>query len=118
MTVGHVSNVLETITVGHVSNVPGTTESCPTCSLRSPKGSSMQWVTYQSESGPRVAGVRGDVYVDLNRSDPAVPACIKHLVALGPDGVARAGRALAAGDPLPRQPLELLPPVPRPEKII
>ena len=78
----------------------------------------MQWVSYQSETGPRVAGVRGDLYVDMNRSDPAVPACIKHLVALGPDVFARAGRALAAGDPLPQHPFELLPPVPRPEKII
>jgi len=78
----------------------------------------MKLVTYRSEQGPRAAGVRDDGYVDLNRTDPAVPACIKALLAQGAQGIARAERAMAAGEPLPRTDIDLLPPVPSPEKVI
>lgn len=78
----------------------------------------MKLVTYQSEHGPRVAGIRDGNCVDLNWADPAVPACVKALLAQGPEGLARAATALAAGDPFPRHRVELLPPIPRPEKII
>ena len=78
----------------------------------------MKLVTYQSDRGPRVAGVRDGVYVDLNNADPALPACIKAMLAQGPEAIARAADALAAGDPLSPEQVELTPPVPSPEKII
>ena len=78
----------------------------------------MKLVTYRSDRGPRVAGIRDGRYVDLNGADPAVPACIKALLAQGAEGLARAADALSAGDPLPDERPELLPPIPSPEKII
>jgi len=63
----------------------------------------MKLVTYQSEDGPRVAGLRDGDYVDLNRADPAVPACVKALLAQGPEGLGKD--------------VEWLPPIPSPEKI-
>ena len=79
--------------------------------------SSMKLVTYQSDRGPRTAGVRNGTYVDLNRADPAVPACIKALLAQGPEGLARAADALSAGPPMAQEELKLTAPVPSPEKI-
>jgi len=78
----------------------------------------MRLLTCQSPNGPRVAGVRGGTCVDLNRIDRRIPACIKALLAQGPEGLARAAEALAKGDPLPAEQLQLLPPIPSPEKII
>jgi len=78
----------------------------------------MKLITYQSDQGPRVAGVREDGAVDLNRTDPAVPACIKRLLAAGPEMLARAADAAAVGDAVPLEQIELTPPIPTPEKII
>ncbi|HYW78642.1 MAG TPA: fumarylacetoacetate hydrolase family protein [Thermoguttaceae bacterium] len=78
----------------------------------------MKLVTYRSEQGPRTAGVRDDGYIDLNQADPAVPACIKALLVQGAEGIARAEKAMAAGEPLPHADIELLPPIPSPEKVI
>jgi len=78
----------------------------------------MKLITYQSDQGPRVAGVREDGAVDLNRTDPAVPACIKRLLAAGPEMLARAADATAVGDAVPLEQIELTPPIPTPEKII
>ncbi len=41
----------------------------------------MRLVTYESSTGPRVAGLRGGTLVDLNRADPSVPSCVKALLA-------------------------------------
>ncbi len=78
----------------------------------------MKLDTYPSDRGPRVAGVRNGEYVDLGAADVRVPSCIKALLAQGPDGLARAADALAIGDAIPEPQIELLPPVPSPEKII
>ena len=78
----------------------------------------MRLVTYQSSTGPRVAGVRQGMLVDLNLSDASVPACIKALLAQGPDGLRRAEQALAAGKAMPAEGIKLLPPIPSPEKVI
>ncbi len=78
----------------------------------------MKLVTYQSDHGPRVAGLRDGVCVDLNHADPAVPACIKVLLGQGPEGLARAADALAKGDPLAQEEPTLVPAVPSPQKII
>jgi 2-keto-4-pentenoate hydratase/2-oxohepta-3-ene-1,7-dioic acid hydratase in catechol pathway len=78
----------------------------------------MRLVTYQGPDGPRVAGVRGGACIDLNRADPAVPACVKAFLAQGPEGLPRARAALKAGQPVPLEEIKLLPPIPSPEKII
>ena len=57
----------------------------------------MKLVTYQSQEGPRVAGIRDGGLVDLNQADPAVPACVKALLAQGPEGLRRAASALEVG---------------------
>jgi 2-keto-4-pentenoate hydratase/2-oxohepta-3-ene-1,7-dioic acid hydratase in catechol pathway len=78
----------------------------------------MKLISYQSPSGPRVAAVRGDACVDLNRADPAVPACMKALLAQGNEGIQRAQRAMAEGKPLALAELHLTAAVSNPEKII
>jgi 2-keto-4-pentenoate hydratase/2-oxohepta-3-ene-1,7-dioic acid hydratase in catechol pathway len=78
----------------------------------------MRLLTYHSPSGPRVAALRDGACVDLNRADPHIPHCVKALLAQGPEGLARAARALPQGDAIPAEALQLLPPVPSPEKII
>lgn len=78
----------------------------------------MKLLTYQSDQGPRAVGVRDGSYIDLNRADPAVPACIKALLAQGPEAISRAADALAAGEPLPPHQIKPLPPIPSPQKII
>lgn len=78
----------------------------------------MRLISYQSESGPRVAGVRAEGYIDLNHADPSVPACMKQLLGQGPAGLERARAALAKGQPLPKQGVKILAPVPHPQKVI
>jgi 2-keto-4-pentenoate hydratase/2-oxohepta-3-ene-1,7-dioic acid hydratase in catechol pathway len=78
----------------------------------------MRLISFASDSGPRVAGVRPDGrYVDLERADPGLPSEVTQLLALGRDGLRRAAAALAVGQPLEPSHVKLLPPVPRPEKI-
>ncbi|MBW3596257.1 MAG: fumarylacetoacetate hydrolase family protein [Planctomycetes bacterium] len=79
----------------------------------------MQLATYQSDSGPRVAGVRDDGYVDLSSADPQLPAAMSELLALGREGLERTRRAVQSGAPLSAdRPIKLLAPVPRPGKVI
>lgn len=78
----------------------------------------MRLVSYQSDKGPRVAAVCDRGVVDLNKADPAVPSCIKDLLRQGRAGLERAQAALAAGQVIPQEGLKMLPPIPRPEKII
>jgi 2-keto-4-pentenoate hydratase/2-oxohepta-3-ene-1,7-dioic acid hydratase in catechol pathway len=78
----------------------------------------MRLLSYHSPDGPRAAGLRDGGCVDLNHSDPGIPACMKALLAEGPEGLARAAEATSRGELLPLEGLELLPPVPNPEKII
>jgi len=78
----------------------------------------MQLITYYGSNGPRAAGVRGGEFVDLNHADPGVPACIKALLAQGPDGIRRAEVALARGKPIPADQVHMAPLIPNPEKII
>jgi 2-keto-4-pentenoate hydratase/2-oxohepta-3-ene-1,7-dioic acid hydratase in catechol pathway len=78
----------------------------------------MKLLTYLSDTGPRIAALRGGACVDLNRADPHVPAAMKDLLAQGPEGLRRAAQALAAGQALPASGLKLLAPVPDPQKVI
>lgn len=78
----------------------------------------MRLVTYQSSTGPRVAAVRHEMLVDLNQANPSVPRCIKALLAQGAEGMQRARNAETTGLPIPIGSVRLLPPVPKPEKVI
>ena len=77
----------------------------------------MRLVTYQSESGPRVASVRGDSLVDLNQADSTLPATLKGLLGTS-DGLQRAAAAAASGAAFDRIGTRLLAPVPDPGKVI
>ena len=78
----------------------------------------MRLVTYLSASGPRVAGVREGLFVDLNRADGNVPSCTKALLGQGPEGLRRAAAALAAGQAMDPAEVKLAAPVPNPQKVI
>ena len=78
----------------------------------------MRLVSYKSDDGPRVAALCDRGLVDLNRTDPAVPGCVKDLLREGPAGLERARAALTAGEVVPLEGLKMLPPIPRPEKIV
>jgi 2-keto-4-pentenoate hydratase/2-oxohepta-3-ene-1,7-dioic acid hydratase in catechol pathway len=78
----------------------------------------MRLISYLTDEGPRLAGVRQDGYVDLNRTDSSIPAAAKAFLAEGPAAVTRAREALANGDALPPDDLRLAPPIPDPQKII
>ncbi len=79
----------------------------------------MKLITYQSETGPRAAALIDDGRcVDLNRADPRLPACIKALLALGPDAMARSAEAIRRGQPMSIAPNQRVPLIPSPEKVI
>jgi len=78
----------------------------------------MRLVVYQSDRGPRVAGLRDGGIVDLNEADSQVPCCVKELVAQGAEGLVRAQAGLHTGKVISGQGLKLLPPVPRPDKVL
>jgi 2-keto-4-pentenoate hydratase/2-oxohepta-3-ene-1,7-dioic acid hydratase in catechol pathway len=77
----------------------------------------MRLISYQSDRGPRIAGLNGNEIVDLHDADPSLPSCPKALLALGPEAIRRAESALAGGRPI-AAPVTWLPPIPSPEKII
>lgn len=78
----------------------------------------MRLVTYLSNNGPRVAGVRDGNYVDLSQADPLLPASLKTLLEQGPAALERARAALARGSAFSPQGVALLAPIPDPEKVI
>ena len=78
----------------------------------------MQLVTYASDESPRVGAIQNGGIVDLNRSDPAIPSCMKMLLAQGQEGLRRVEAAACAGEPIPLSQVRLLPPIPNPEKVI
>lgn len=79
----------------------------------------MKLITYQSETGARVAGVLDDGRcVDLNRADPRLPACVKSLLALGPDALAQSADAILRGQPMEIAEADRLPLIPSPQKVI
>lgn len=79
----------------------------------------MRLVTFLDDRGsPRVGAIVSGGYVDLNKTDPALPASAKDLLSLGPTGLRQAAAAAARGAPLPSAGRRLLAPVPDPQKVI
>ena len=79
----------------------------------------MRWATVRTDAGPRACGLRDGRYIDLNAAEPTLPTSVRGLLALGPDGQARAAEALARGtveyDPAAS---DVLSPIPDPPKIV
>jgi 2-keto-4-pentenoate hydratase/2-oxohepta-3-ene-1,7-dioic acid hydratase in catechol pathway len=78
----------------------------------------MKLVSYERQGKIRVAAARDGRYVDLNQADSSLPASMKELLALGPDGVRQAEAAVLHGEPFDPQSVRTLAPVPDPQKII
>jgi 2-keto-4-pentenoate hydratase/2-oxohepta-3-ene-1,7-dioic acid hydratase in catechol pathway len=78
----------------------------------------LRLISFQSQSGPRIAARRGDEYVDLHAADSSIPAAMTDFLAGGRATLDRAAAALVKAPPLPRDRLKLLAPVPAPQKVI
>lgn len=78
----------------------------------------MRFISYQSATGPRVAGVRADGYVDLNSADASLPTSLRALLEQGPAALDKAVAATNSGQAIAPGSVKLLPPVTDPEKII
>ncbi|MEX0794461.1 MAG: fumarylacetoacetate hydrolase family protein [Pirellulaceae bacterium] len=78
----------------------------------------MRLITYQSETGPRVAARRGEDYVDLHHADATLPHSIKCLLAMGPAVHERIHAAIAQADPIDLSTCRILPTVVDPQKIL
>ena len=79
----------------------------------------MNFLTYQSETGPRLAVVDGDNAIDLNHAQPQVPPDLRDALLAGIDVTAAALAAINSSAPrLQRSTLKLAPLIPRPGKII
>jgi 2-keto-4-pentenoate hydratase/2-oxohepta-3-ene-1,7-dioic acid hydratase in catechol pathway len=80
----------------------------------------MRLATIQTPNGPRVAAQVGDHFVDLHATDPGLPSCVKQLLAAG--AAVKAAAAEAAKCPkavrYAADAVKLLPPVPKPSKIL
>jgi 2-keto-4-pentenoate hydratase/2-oxohepta-3-ene-1,7-dioic acid hydratase in catechol pathway len=75
-------------------------------------------ITFQGPLGPRVGAVRDGRYVDLERVDPTLPRSIKELLSGGDEMLRRAAKALTFGETIDPQTVQLLAPVPDPQKVI
>jgi 2-keto-4-pentenoate hydratase/2-oxohepta-3-ene-1,7-dioic acid hydratase in catechol pathway len=80
----------------------------------------MRLATLDTATGPLAAAFHQNHYIDLQATDPALPASVRRLLEAGPDGLEAANKAVrsphavkihAAG-------AKLLPPIPRPHKIV
>jgi 2-keto-4-pentenoate hydratase/2-oxohepta-3-ene-1,7-dioic acid hydratase in catechol pathway len=79
----------------------------------------MRWVTVLTERGPRVCGMAGQRFVDVNAADPSLPTSLKELLKLGPGGMTQAAAAVQTGSiGFDAATAPLLAPVPDPAKII
>jgi 2-keto-4-pentenoate hydratase/2-oxohepta-3-ene-1,7-dioic acid hydratase in catechol pathway len=82
------------------------------------RGAIVRLVTYLQNGAARLGGIRDGGYVDLNEADPSLPASLKPLLALGPGGLRQAADALARGRLVDPHSVQLLAPVPDPQKVI
>ena len=78
----------------------------------------MRLINFQSASGPRLAGLRGNDYVDLSHGDPEIPGSMLELLALGETGLRSAAKAIANGPTTGANAIRFLPPVTNPQKVI
>jgi len=75
-------------------------------------------VSYMTQTGPTVGGLRDDGCVNLSAVDPRVPGDMRTLLTMGAAGLDLAREALQTGEPEPLDESTILPIVPNPEKIL
>jgi len=78
----------------------------------------MQLVSYLGSDGPRIAGVKDGQYVDLQAADASLPNSMIELLTGGPDMLAAAAEATEKGTGFAPESVELLAPIPNPQKVI
>jgi len=80
----------------------------------------MRLATIQTLEGPRSAVLRGEQYVDLHATNPALPASVRELLAQGPAALRAAEEAARRPTAVtyPASAAKLLAPVPDPHKIV
>lgn len=80
----------------------------------------MRLATVRTPHGPRVCVAAADHYVDLHATDPGLPTCINHLLAASSALRAAAAKAAECSKAVKyaAQSVSLLPPVPKPGKIL
>ncbi len=79
----------------------------------------MRLVSFRADGAGRIGILRGDRVFDLGKADPGLPRCMKTLLEMGAEGLRRAAIAAeGAIEAIPSHQVDLLPPVPQPEKII
>lgn len=80
----------------------------------------MRLATLLTPAGPRAAVQVGDAFVDLHATEPALPACVKTLIAADPALREAIHKVVARADAvrIPAENARFLPPIPRPDKIL
>ena len=78
----------------------------------------MRWISYLDETGPRAALAVPGGFCDPAVTEPALPTSLKQLLAGGSEILDRAATVAAAGPVMPVEQIQLLPPIPDPQKII
>jgi 2-keto-4-pentenoate hydratase/2-oxohepta-3-ene-1,7-dioic acid hydratase in catechol pathway len=80
----------------------------------------MRLATILTAAGPRAAVLRGEDYVDLHATDPALPASVRGLLETGPEHLRAAAQAagLSRAVAYRADQVRLLAPVPDPRKIV
>jgi 2-keto-4-pentenoate hydratase/2-oxohepta-3-ene-1,7-dioic acid hydratase in catechol pathway len=79
----------------------------------------MRLLTVATERGPRACAELDGRHVDLNAADHTLPVSVRDILALGPEGLARARQAASTGTvAFAPGAAPLLAPVPDPRKII
>lgn len=78
----------------------------------------MRLVSAKKDGAVIVCGVRPDGWVDLHNTDKSIPASMRDLLAMGPGGIDLARAALDSGTAIDPADVQLLAPVPDPEKVI
>jgi 2-keto-4-pentenoate hydratase/2-oxohepta-3-ene-1,7-dioic acid hydratase in catechol pathway len=78
----------------------------------------MRFVTYLSDRGPRAAGVRDGLYVDLADADASVPRSLRSILEAGSALQPRVEAALSKGQPIDPATVTLAAPIVDPRKIV
>src|SRR5262245_10389428 len=80
----------------------------------------MRLTTIQTTSGPRAAVLQGNIFIDLQATDPTLPDSVRRLLEMGPAALQAAAQAVRhpKAVTLPAAGVRLLPPIPDPPKIV
>jgi 2-keto-4-pentenoate hydratase/2-oxohepta-3-ene-1,7-dioic acid hydratase in catechol pathway len=84
------------------------------------KGKPMRLATIQTKAGPRAAVLRDNYYVDVQATDPQLPASVRELIAAGAAALRAADQAARSDKAVKVEAgrAKILPPIPDPPKIV